>query len=70
MQLIPAARNSNLRNKAYKAKLATSIKRVTSATKKKDSIDNLNDAIKMIDKQAHISDLTDKVKQMLTSSDN
>lgn len=43
---------------------------VVVACKTSDGLTKTIDAIKMIEKQAHISDLTDKVKQMLTSSGN
>jgi len=43
---------ANLKNKAYKSKVNTSIKKVLNATKKDEALNNLKDAIKIIDKVA------------------
>ena len=43
---------ANLSNRAYKAKVNTSIKKVLNEKKKKEAQDSLNKAIKLIDKVA------------------
>tara|TARA_B100000959_G_C14414983_1_gene392064 strand:- start:126 stop:380 length:255 start_codon:yes stop_codon:yes gene_type:complete len=43
---------ANLKNKAYKSKVNTSIKKVLNATKKDEALNNLKDAVKIIDKVA------------------
>ena len=43
---------ANLRNRAYKSRVSTSIKKVLNSTKKDDALNNLKDAVKTIDKVA------------------
>ena len=43
---------ANLKNKAYKSKVNTAIKKVLNTTKKDDALNNLKDAVKIIDKVA------------------
>ena len=52
LKRVRQALKANTRNRAYKAKVNTAIKKVLNV-KKKDKVDNtLNDAIKLIDKVA------------------
>ena len=52
LKRVRQSRKANLKNKAYKTKVNTSIKKVLNATKKDEALNNLKDAVKVIDKVA------------------
>ena len=52
LKRVRQSRKANARNKAYKAKINTSVKKVLSATKKEDALKSLNSAVSLIDKVA------------------
>ena len=52
LKRVRQARKANLRNKAYKSTVSTSIKKVLNSTKKEDAMNNLNEAVRIIDKVA------------------
>ena len=52
LKRVRQSRNANSMNKAYKAKIHTSIKNVLSKGKKDDALKNLNDTVSLIDKAA------------------
>ena len=52
LKRVRQSRKANLKNKAYKNKISTSIKKVLNATKKDEALDSLKDAIKIIDQVA------------------
>ena len=52
LKRVRQSRKANVRNKTYKAKINTSVKKVLSATKKEDALKNLSAAVSIIDKVA------------------
>ena len=52
LKRVRQSRKANARNKAYKAKIHTSIKNVLSKGKKDDALKTLNDTVSLIDKAA------------------
>ena len=52
LKRVRQARKANLRNKTYKSKVSTSMKKVLNSKDQKEAQANLNDAIKIIDKVA------------------
>jgi len=52
LKRVRQSRKANLKNKAYRSKVNTSIKKVLSSTKKDDALSSLKDAVKIIDKVA------------------
>jgi len=52
LKRVRQSRKANLKNKAYRSKVNTSIKKVLSSTKKDDALNSLKDAVKIIDKVA------------------
>ena len=52
LKRVRQSNKANLRNKSYKSKINTAVKRVLASKKKKEALDNLNDAVKTIDKVA------------------
>ena len=52
LKRVRQSRKANLRNKTYKSKVQTSIKKVLSSTKREEALTNLKDAVKTIDKVA------------------
>ena len=52
LKRVRQARKANLRNKIFKSKVSTSIKRVLNSKKKDEAFINLKDAVKTIDKVA------------------
>ena len=52
LKRVRQARKANLRNKAYKSTVSTSMKKVLNSTKKEDAMNNLNEAVRIIDKVA------------------
>ena len=52
LKRVRQSRKANTRNKAYKAKINTSVKKVLSATKKEDALKSLNSAVSLIDRVA------------------
>tara|TARA_Y100000590_G_C15685275_1_gene1001356 strand:- start:1553 stop:1807 length:255 start_codon:yes stop_codon:yes gene_type:complete len=52
LKRVRQSNKANLRNKTYKSKVNTSIKKVLESTKKDEALNNLKDAVKIIDKVA------------------
>jgi len=52
LKRVRQAKKANLRNKAYKSKVNTLIKKVLDTTKKDKAVKNLTEAVKTIDKIA------------------
>ena len=52
LKRVRQSRKANIRNKTYKSKVQTSIKKVLASTKKEEALINLKDAVKTIDKVA------------------
>ena len=52
LKRVRQSRKANSRNKTYKSKGQTSIKKVLTSTKKEEALINLKDAVKTIDKVA------------------
>ena len=52
LKRVRQSRKANARNKAYKTKVNTSIKKVLNATEKEEALKNLNTAVSLIDKVA------------------
>ena len=52
LKRVRQSRKANLRNKTYKSKISTSIKKVLNSKDQKEAKTNLNDAVKIIDKVA------------------
>jgi len=52
LKRVRQAEKANARNKMYKSKISTSIKKVLSSTKRAEAEEYLKDAIKIIDKVA------------------
>ena len=52
LKRVRQSRKANLKNRAYKSKINTSIKKVLDSSKKEDALNNLKEAVKIIDKVA------------------
>ena len=52
LKRVKQSRKANLKNKAYKSKISTSVTKVLKATKKDEALSNLKDAVKIIDRVA------------------